>query len=213
LNKKVLFIILLSIAQDLKAQNQFLQLTLGAGAGFVKTYASNPAVPIASAFNGNVCYYPLSFFNIELEGQIGKLAGETAGKSPINFTNRYQAAFVVSNLRMGVFFKKSSDPALDFLKSFYLGAGFGMIHNRITNTIDNHYYYHNIIPVIPVKIGYEFDLISVYGDPILKMDFSSSLNSTVGRGIYGDYGSSPRGINPYVYFSVQLKYAINLERY
>ena len=88
-----------------------------------------------------------------------------------------------------------------------------MFHNRITNTLDKRYYYHNIIPVIVVKAGYEFDLISNAGDPILKMDFYSSFNATVGRGIYGDYASSARGINPYVYFSVQLKYAINLEKY
>ena len=116
MNKNVLFIILIFIARDLKAQNQFLQLTVGGGAGAVKTYASNPAVPITGVFNGNVSYYPLSFFTFELEGQIGNLTGETAGKSPISFTNRYQAAIVVSNLQMGIFFKKSSDPALDFFK-------------------------------------------------------------------------------------------------
>jgi len=201
------------IAHGLKAQNQFRQFTLGAGAGFVKTYASNPAIPITSALNWNLCYYPLSFFNIELEGQIGTLAGVTAGNSPISFHNRYQAAIITTNMQMGIFFNKSSDPALLFLKKFYVGIGFGLVHNRITNTPNVDYYYHNIIPLLPLKAGYEFDLLGNYGAPILKMDLSGSFNSTVGKGLYGNYGSSPTGINPYVYFSVKLKYAIDLERY
>ncbi|WP_157741063.1 hypothetical protein [Mucilaginibacter xinganensis] len=200
------------IAQGLKAQNQFLQLTLGAGAGIVTTYAS-PTTKPNIAFNGNACYYPLSYMNVEVEGQIGKLGGETFNQSGNNFTNKYQAGIVVLNLQLGNFLERSRDPFSTFLRNAYVGAGFGLIHNRVTSTINTDYYYHNIIPLIPIKLGYEFNLSSDFGAPILKMDLSYSFNSTLGRGLYGDYGPVSQPVNSYGYFSVNLKYAINLERY
>jgi len=209
LKKVALFIIIILSTQNLKAQNDSGLIGLGIGAGPATAYAGAPFVKTNAVYNAAFTYYPSSFFNISIEGQLGQLAGGKIHTTHLNFTNNFQAGFIEANLQLGTFFK-NSEGFLTKFKNLYGGTGFGLIHNSVTQinaTVD---YSHDITPVIPIKIGYELNLLDHFDDPQLKIDFSYSLNATIGRGLDGYYGSMPQALKFYAYYSIRIIYPISL---
>jgi hypothetical protein len=195
----------------LKAQSNFQQLTVGIGAGPAMAYAAAPVVKTNAASNGNIAYYITPFFTIALEGQIGKLAGGAVEAGDISFSNSYQALMFESTVQLGIFLNESESSFANAVKGFYLGAGYGYIHNRVNIDInDDNVYTHNTVPMVPVLVGYEFNLINEAGRPRLKVDFSYSYNTTFGKGLDGYKGPISQSNKLYFYYAVKFKYAINL---
>jgi hypothetical protein len=225
MKQTALFIILIFISINLKAQNDFQQLTLGAGAGAATAYASSSINKTTPAFNANLCFYPKPFFDIDLESQIGELAGGQVGVRGANFTNNYQAVILEPVLQFGAFFSNPSNTSFfnlegdfthnsdnDFLnicENFYVGSGFGLIHNSVTNVYVTTCHSHDITPVVPVKFGYAFNFVDHDNNPLMKINLSYSFNSTIGRGLDGYYGSVPQAPESYAYYSLQVEIPIN----
>lgn len=205
MNRFVLFIVLIFVVRDLKAQ----QFSLSGGGGAVGSYTTDPIIHTSYAANGDVGYYITPYFNIELEAQVGRLAGQTLNN--VGFLNRYQVVIVQSNLQLGTFFGPYDDSFLTIFKSFSVGTGLGMLHDRMTNTVFGPYgiYYHPKNLMIPLKLGYEFTLLSDYGTPKVKVDLLYNYNQMLKGGLYGNFGPATSGISSYIYYSIQFKYLFN----
>jgi len=212
MNKLSLVVILIFISGCLKAQSDFQQLSIGVGAGAARTYAASPIIKTTLAYNGIICYYPSEFFHVELEGQIGQLAGGKIGTTHLNYDNHYQAVFLEPVLHLGVFLYNSES---DFLKTFsnlYAGAGVGLIHNEVVDYSIVNQYTRSIIPIIPVKVGYEYSFFDDYNDPVLKINLSYSINTSMGRGLDGYFGPMHQSAKLFVFYGLQIAYPINLNK-
>jgi len=220
MKKIVLLITIIFAAASLKAQNEFQQITLGAGAGAATTYASSQIAKTTPAFSANLSYYPKKFFNIALEAQVGELAGGNAGMSNASYTNKYAAVIFEPTFHFGAIFNNSfnnlqgdfvNKSGYDFAsvcKNFYVGTGFGLIHNNVTNIDQTTSYSQNIVAVVPVKFGYEISFADQYDNPMLKLNLSYSFNSALGRGLDGSSGPAPQAAASYSYYSLQLEFPI-----
>jgi hypothetical protein len=210
MNKLFLFFILVCISASLKAQSEFGQISIGAGAGAATTYAGSPIIRTTLAYSGNVCYYPTEFFDIELEAQIGHLGGGQTGTPHLNFSNNYQAIVLEPVFHLGLLLDNSENNFLTNFKNLYAGAGYGFIHNRVINIDVVNRYSRNIIPLIPLKVGYEYNFVNYYNNPVLKINLSYSINTSIGRGLDGYYGSMHQSVKLFVYYGLQIEYPINL---
>jgi hypothetical protein len=210
MNKLFLFFILIFTNGSLKAQSEYQQISLGGGVGAATTYAGSPIIKTTLAYNGILSYYPSQFFHLELEGQIGQLAGGQIGTHHLNFTNHYQAVFFEPVLHLGTFLSNSESNFLKTFKNLYAGAGVGLIHNGVTDYDVVNRYERSIIPIIPVKVGYEYSFVDNYDDPLLKINFSYSINTSIGRGLDGYFGPMHQAVKLYFYYEIQLAYPIDL---
>jgi len=210
MNKLFLFVILLFITGSLKAQSEFRQLSIGVGAGEATTYAGTPIIKTTFAYNGNVGYYTSEFFDIELEGQIGQLAGGKIGTHHLNFTNNYQAIVLEPIFHLGILLDNSESAFLNTFKNLYAGTGYGFIHNRVTDYDVVNKNSRSIIPLIPVKFGYEYNFLDDYNNPVLKINLSYSINTSIGRGLDGYFGPMHQSVKLFVYYGIQIEYPINL---
>jgi len=206
---KLLFIALILVSVKLNAQTDH-SLTLGAGGGATTAYAGAAVVKTTASFYGNAAYYPSEFFDVSLEAQIGTLAGGQPLSKHLNFNNKFQAGFAEVHEHMGVFFQNADNGFADFLSNVYVGTGFGLINNNVTQinfTVDH---YHNVIPVIPIKFGYLWSIKDSQNDEIIKVNFSYSANPTIGRGLDGYFGSMPQAEKFYVFYAIGLEYTFDL---
>ena len=217
MNKIVLFIILIFISGNLKAQSNLQQITFGAGAGFATAYTGTQSQKTTFARFVDAGYYPIPFFNINIEGQAGSMAGTAPNAQSIDhksFNNNYRAAILNAEFQAGLFFDYQKSDFLNAIKNIYIGTGFGLLNNNIINVnindlqVTNHI--KNTIHIIPFKLGYEFNLLNRYNEPKLKADLSYSFNYTIGRGLDGYYDSNTKALYFYNYYTIGLKYAISL---
>ena len=209
----VLFLFLSFFASALYAQNEVPQATVGAGLGFVTPYAGTPSSKTLPAYNINAAYYPTALFSIDLEGQFGELDAGVVSKLHNNFTNNYKAGLVTANVEAGLFIDRSRSSFTNFIRHIYAGAGLGITHNdvKVIDKFSNVMHSSTNIPVIPIKLGYDLVLLKSFDNPLLRVDFSYSFNPTIGKGLDGYFGTAPQAIKLYTYYSIRLKYAIDLQ--
>lgn len=209
MNKLILFILLVFITTQLKAQTDH-SLTVGIGGGAVTTYAGAAVIKTTTAFYGNMAYYPSEFLDVSLEAQLGTLSGGDPHTHHLNFINKFQAGFVEVHEHLGIFFQDADNVFADFLNNVYVGTGFGLINNNVTQinaTVDRFY---KVTPVIPIKFGYLWSIKNKANDEIIKVNFSYSANPTIGRGIDGYFGSMPQAEKFYVFYTIGLEYTFDL---
>lgn len=215
--KSTCFIVLVAASLQLKGQDYFKQITLGASAGATKALAGASVHKNDIAFSGNIGYYPTPYFNFTFEGQGGKLVGSPAPatlyKNKKTFVNNYLSFVLWANVSLGSFYDNAEDGLHKYISPFYFGSGLGLANNRVTR-LDEFTLQTVDVPahmnlVVPVKIGYEFTAATRDEIPVLKVDLSFSANFT-GRAIDGYYDQTALAIYFYTYASVGLKYAIRV---
>ncbi len=209
MKKLILFISLIIITANLQAQTEH-SLTIGAGGGATTTYAGAAVIKTTASFYGNIAYYPTEHFDVLLELQIGTLAGGRPPSKHLNFNNQYQAGFVEAQEHLGGLFQDADNFFGDFLSNVYVGAGFGLINNNVTQINYSIDHFHNVTPVIPVKVGYLWAIKDKQNDEIIKVNFSYGANPTIGRGIDGYFGSMPQKEKFYVFYAIGLEYTFDL---
>jgi hypothetical protein len=215
--KIVLFFILIIISGSLSAQSNVQQITFGGGAGVTIAYTSAQVQKVTSAWFADAGYYPVPCFDINIEEQVGSLAGTPLSAHSNNlksFNNNYHAAILNAELQPVMLFDYQQNDFLNAIKNAYIGAGFGLINNNITNTIilppHGTAYIKNTLRIIPVKLGYEFNLLNRYGEPVLKIDLIDGFNYTIGKGLDGYYDSYSKGFYFYSYYAIGVRYAFSL---
>ena len=222
MNKIFLFIFLIFVATYVKAQDEYdyKQIALGIGAGNEIAYAGTQINKTEIAYFGNVNYYPTPFINFKFQVQAGKLSGSSLlyknDYNIKNYINNYWAVILEGNVQLGALFDNADN--LSFIKNFYAGTGFGVMNNKVVNTKSDNIYITNILVsstsktcLIPIKLGYDYNLIKdQYEQPVLKIDLSYTFNYTIGKGIDGYYDKHSNHLKYFYFYSVGLKYTINL---
>ena len=209
MKRLTLFLLLIFIVTDLKAQID-KSLTVGLGAGAATTFAGAAIIKTTAVASGTASYYLSNYFDLSFEAQLGKLAGGNPNTTHLNFVNKFQAGFIEFHQHFGIFIEDPQNVAESFFSNVYVGTGFGLINNNVTQinaTIDRSY---KITPVIPIKFGYIWAIKGQYDDEIVKVNLSCSINPTIGRGIDGYYGNRPQAEKVYTYYSIGVEYVIDL---
>ena len=109
-----------------------IRLSAGVGFAFLQTHFSqNPTI---ANFVGNLDYDFNPYFSIGGEGQVGYLQG-LDGKKTLPYrasTNQYITANLNAKVALGLIYDFQAETFLrDALKRLYVGAGVGMIKNKI----------------------------------------------------------------------------------
>jgi hypothetical protein len=213
--KIYLVVALLFVFSGLSAQTRYQQFTIGGGAGAATAFAGADIIQTNPAFYASACYYPMPVFNIDLEGQLGTLSGDPAGKGIDlkGFTNNYKAVILDANLHLGAFFDPEKNGFLNVLKNFYGGLGYGVMNNSVSNIYilntktTNHV--TNTLHMIAFDGGYECNILrNKYNEPLLKASLSLNLYDVPAKGLDGYYDNYARAYSYYTYYSVGLKYTI-----
>lgn len=120
-------------------------ISVGAGAGVAYNLTDLANVKAKFAFYGEADYLINPFISVGLRGEKGTLAGHGYNSE---FENRYFAGNLNGKLRLGQFldntanysqFTLGASTFSRILSNVYVGAGAGLVKNRITRQIDPMY--------------------------------------------------------------------------
>ncbi|VTR34848.1 outer membrane beta-barrel protein [Sphingobacterium thalpophilum] len=147
MNKKILFTSLGALGLMIgTASAQFSRpVSIGAGAGVAYNLTDLANVKAKFAFYGEADYLISPFISVGLRGEKGTLAGHGYNSE---FENRYFAGNLNGKLRVGQFLTDASNYSYytlgantfsRILSNVYVGAGAGLVKNRIKRQIDPMY--------------------------------------------------------------------------
>ncbi|MDF2430510.1 MAG: hypothetical protein JWP44_141 [Mucilaginibacter sp.] len=219
MNKLLFFILFIFSVSQLRAQDDTKQITVGGGAGFETARAGNQINKLEIAYFGNVSYYFNPYIDIKLQVQGGKLTGNSFNyfndRNQKNFTNNYLAVFLEGDVQAGMFFDESDNIFLNASRGLYVGVGAGLLNNKVTNSnFNNNAQLVNSVNstswIVPIKLGYEVNLITQDGQPQLKIDGSYSFNYTTGKGLDGYSDKYSLHFKYFNYYSIGLKYVFTI---
>ncbi|QQT30873.1 hypothetical protein I6I99_26940 [Sphingobacterium multivorum] len=168
----------------LTASAQFSKpLSVGAGAGSTINLTDLGNIESKFAFYGELDYLFTPFISVGLHGEKGTLAGNGYDS---DFKNRYFAGNINGKIRVGQFLGEAKNYSYytlqanmlsRILSNVYLGAGVGLVKNRITRNISQ--YYANYLESVGGEIS----------NDVGKIHFVVPLNVGVdipfGRTLYG----------------------------
>lgn len=157
----------------------------------------HPAISIYGMYNYN------PFLQIGLELQSGRLSG--GGPEPTGdqwgraYTNNYLGLLVHGDVQIGSMIDYQDKDFLNAIKSFYMGAGMGVIRNN--NTVQR---YRPSVPsyqfpgkdnqfdlTIALRIGYEIKIYDDYNQPGWAVNIGYVHNVSFGEGLDG-YNDDPK---------------------
>jgi len=147
MNKKILFTSLGALGFIIgTASAQFSRpVSIGAGAGVAYNLTDLANVKAKFAFYGEADYLISPFISVGLRGEKGTLAGHGYNSE---FENRYFAGNLNGKLRLGQFLNNAANYSQytlgantfsRILSNVYVGAGAGLVKNRIKRQIDPMY--------------------------------------------------------------------------
>lgn len=198
------------------AQDDLQQITFGGGAGFASASTGAEEPKTTFAWFGDIGYSPELFLNINVEGQGGTLAGISINdKNLKSFNSSFRAVTANAEIQFGEFLDYQSSDFANGIKNFYIGVGVGEMYNHITNlqivTPYNTVNITNNLTVLPFKLGYQFNIMNIYNEPVVEFDLSYGFNYTLGKGLDGYYDNHANGNYYYTYISAGVKFAISLK--
>lgn len=120
-------------------------ISVGAGAGATISLTDLANVESKFAFYGEADYLITPFISVGLRGEKGTLSGHGYNST---FENRYFAGNVNGKVRVGQFLEEKNNYSYftlqastlsKILSNIYVGAGAGLVKNRIKNQLDAFY--------------------------------------------------------------------------
>ncbi|WP_343557290.1 hypothetical protein [Sphingobacterium sp.] len=120
-------------------------ISVGAGAGATISLTDLANVESKFAFYGEADYLITPFISVGLHGEKGTLAGNGYNS---DFKNRYFAGNINGKVRVGQFlthkdnysyYNLQANTLSKIISNIYVGAGAGLVKNRIKNQIDPNY--------------------------------------------------------------------------
>jgi len=193
------------------------QITLGGGVGAAKAYGGTEVQKTNFAWFVEAGYYPVTKVEINAEEQIGIFSGSSLhpnGANPKSFINHYAATIFNVNVVPIVFFNDNQSELAHALKNIYIGTGLGFLGSNVTNlntgSIQVIDHTTNLLPMVPLKLEYEYSLINNRMEPVLKLDLISTFYYTIGKGIDGYYDSFEKRGDFYNFLNISIKYPLSL---
>lgn len=184
--KKLLIFSLIGILSltGLTASAQFSRpISIGAGAGGTINLTDLGNVQSKFAFYGELDYLITPFISVGLHGEKGTLAGNGYES---DFKNRYFAGNINGKIRVGQFLEGAKNYSYytlqantlsRILSNVYVGAGAGLVKNRISRNISQ--YYTNYLESVGGKISKDV------GEIHFVVPLNVGVDIPFGRTLYG----------------------------
>lgn len=227
MKKSVLTLILFLCSKFLFAQlsYNYLGYSVGAGAGITRADADITQHVNKGAAFINLNYNFSPFTTVTAEVQVGQLAGgnPNTDKDTRAFVNTYQAVLIYADFQAGEIINYEDNRILNVLKNFYVGPGFGFIHNHMSfvqrqSLSDIGYVFpgrdNSIEAMLVVRGGYEFKFYNQYHEPGVRLDIGLEENLAYGEGLDG-YNDPPtkfrnNHVDRYAFVHIGLKYSFGI---
>ncbi|WP_454879177.1 hypothetical protein [Sphingobacterium detergens] len=158
-------------------------ISVGAGAGTTFNLTDLGNIESKFAFYGELDYLITPYMSVGLRGEKGTLSGDGYRS---DFKNRYFAGNINGKVRLGQFLERSNNYSYYSLEAntfsrvisnFYVGAGAGLVKNRIVRNLDPQYV-ENI-----VNLGGE--LAEDLGEIHFVVPLNIGVDIPFGRTLYG----------------------------
>lgn len=158
-------------------------ISVGAGAGATISLTDLANVESKFAFYGEVDYLITPFMSVGLHGEKGTLSGNGYNS---NFENRYFAGNVNGKVRVGQFLTKNDNYSYytlqastlsKIISNIYVGAGAGLVKNRIKNQLDPNY--------VDAILNQGAELVEDPGEIHFVIPLNVGVDIPFGRTLYG----------------------------
>ncbi len=158
-------------------------ISVGAGAGATISLTDLANVESKFAFYGDADYLLTPFISVGLHGEKGTLAGNGYNS---DFKNRYFAGNINGKVRLGQFlthkdnysyYNLQANTLSKIISNIYVGAGAGLVKNRIKNQIDPNY-----INAVRNQGG---ELVEDLGEIHFVIPLNLGVDIPFGRTLYG----------------------------
>lgn len=213
-------VIALLLCMNVMAQSNFYKVSIGGGIGYTHSFTDVQKHDFDLAGYGTLDYHFTPFFSMGGELQKGQIVGGSVETDPNErqFVNSYMAGTFKAKLALGAFIDYNRNSFSNFAKDLYVGAGAGIIRNRMKSIarfqestgykFPGNNYSNDI--VFPFDLGLNIYFKSYSGYPRLALNINLQSNVTIGEGLDG-YDDSPvkfKNSSPdiYNYYSVGIKY-------
>lgn len=199
-------------------------ISVGAGAGKTFNLTDLGNVESKFAFYGELDYLITSYISVGLHGEKGTLSGNGYESE---FKNRYFAGNLNGKVRLGQFLDHSNNYSYQtlgantfslILSNIYVGAGAGLVKNRITRNLDPKYAdaivnqggevaedFGEIHFVIPLNVGVDIPFGRTLYGPQWAINVNYQHTLTTNDNLDGIIN---RNNDQYGFVSVGLKYAL-----
>jgi hypothetical protein len=207
LKKLFLFAAAIFLSITVKAQSgyNYYEFGVGADASYERGYTNVTNQYNHPAINFNLIYNYNPYLPIELEVQKGTLSGggltQNLDRFGRQYNNDYLAVILHADFQLGAGIDYEGSWFLNVIKNFYVGTGFGFIHDnntvQRTNIIatngptsgPNVYVFPGMDTsldfMIPLRFGYEFKIFDSYNQPSMAIDLGYIHNIAFGEGLDG----------------------------
>lgn len=213
------------------AQFNYYRLSLGLGAGTTQAYADVQKVTLKPTIIGTFDYNLTPFSSIGLEFQKGNISGgDRVLDSHLRyFDNSYMAVIFGGKVHLGQFVDFESSGFLNALKGFYVGAGLGMVKNKMAdivrskpadpNNVEGGYYEFpgkdaSTDLMLPINTGISFNVMDQWRFTKYIFGINYQFSPMFGEGIDG-YNDPPakfrNGRDYYGVASISIKYCFGPE--
>lgn len=205
---------------NVMAQSNFYKLSIGGGIGYTHSFTDLEKRDFDLAGYGTLEYHFTPFFSFGGQLQKGQIVGGSVETDPHErqFVNSYTSATLNGKLSLGAFIDYSRNSFSNIAKDLYVGAGAGVIHNKMKSIARIQGSTGYVFPgrdssndiVFPLDLGLNVYFRSYSGMPRVALNFNIQTNITVGEGLDGYDDSSVifKNNSPdiYNYYSVGIKY-------
>jgi len=218
-----------------QAQSNFYKMSIGAGAGFTRSYTDLAKHGFGVAGYGVFDYYFTPFLSLGAEGQMGEINSGDAKTDPAGrqAINRYKAFSINGKVSLGALIDYNRGGFANAIKGLYIGAGAGIVQSDIKAIVrhkpkldqngqqmigpDGKALIYTFPgkdkskdPMIPLNLGINFYFHDGSGYYRYALNFNCQTTVTLGEGLDG-YDDSPikfKNGSPdiYAYYTVGLRY-------
>jgi len=221
-----LTIFLLFITFFSNAQSNYSKWSYGLGGGV--NYSRTDIIDgnWGYTLTGNIDHHFTPFVTLGVEAQYGLIQGGDVEIHPNDgqFVNKYKGINVNMKIALGEFIDFNRTDFLYKIKGLYLGTGFGVINNKITDIVR-----YKLISAgeeagdgpfpgkdksvslwVPVNLGINFYFKDKWGAIRYALNLNAQTNFTFGEGLdgYNDPPSQFKNYNPDMYdvYSIGFRY-------
>lgn len=221
--KKLFFTLMMSGCLATASAQFSRPITIGAGAGVAYGLADLKNAKMGFTWYGEGDYLLNPFISVGLQAQKGELSGEEFNST---FSNKYYAGNVNAKVRMGQFmglpdnysyYTLAANDLQRILSNVYVGAGAGLMKNRIRRTVSPEYAAYiagrdgeistdlgGIHFIVPLNVGVDIPFGRTLYGPKWAVNVNYQHNLTFNDNIDGIINSQN---DQYGVVSVGVKYA------
>jgi hypothetical protein len=216
-------LLVLALLIQARAQSNFYKMSIGGGGGLTRSFTDLAKHDFGVAGYGVFDYYFTPFLSLGIEGQMGEINSgdyktDAAGRQAIN---RYKAVSINGKIALGALIDYRRNGFANAIKGLYLGAGAGIIQNKMAFVVrkkvdedGNEYFFpgkdKSKDPIVPINLGINFNFHDGSGYYRYALNFNCQTTIAIGEGMDG-YDDSPlkfKNGSPdiYSYYTVGLRY-------